>query len=194
MKHASSPNDFQPFIDLLLRWNRQLNLVARGDEETIGSRHVQDSLQLAPLIAPTTERAIDLGSGAGFPGLILASATGLFFDLIEADLRKAAFLREAVRLLQAPARVHAKRIEDAPVPPASLVVARALAPMRRLLPLAAPLLAPGGTCLFLKGARVGAELTEVAGRWQMKIDRIPSRTPSGVILRITELQRVATQT
>ena len=110
--------------------------------------------------------------------MILAKATGIFFDLIELDKRKAAFLREAVRVLGAPARVHAVRIEEACVEPAPLVVARALAPLRRLLPLAAPLLAPGGTCLFLKGAQVEAELTEVAGQWQMKVERIPSSHPS----------------
>ena len=156
-------------------------------------RHIQDSLQLAPLIQDATERGVDLGSGAGFPGLILAKATGIFFDLIESDKRKAAFLREAVRVLGAPARVHAVRIEEACVEPAPLVVARALAPLRRLLPLAAPLLAPGGTCLFLKGAQVEAELTEVAGQWQMKVERIPSRTPPGMVLRITELRRVTPQ-
>lgn len=193
MKHSSISNDFQPFVKLLQLWNLTLNLVARGDEEALGRRHIEDSLQLATLIPPRVERGIDLGSGAGFPGLILAKATGTFFDLIEADHRKAAFLREAVRLLDAPARVHVVRIEEATVEPGSLIVARALAPLRRLLPLAAPLLAPGGTCLFPKGAHVEMELTEVAGRWQMKVDRIPSRTPPGVILRITELQRVTTQ-
>lgn len=193
MKHSSISNDFQPFINLLRHWNLKLNLVARGDEEALGQRHIEDSLQLAPLIPARVERGIDLGSGAGFPGLILAKATGTFFDLIEADHRKAAFLREAVRLLDAPAQVHVVRIEEAEVEPASLVVARALAPLRRLLPLTAPLLAPGGTCLFPKGAQFETELTEVAGRWQMNVDRIPSRTPPGVILRITELQRVTTR-
>ncbi len=138
------------------------------------------------------DRAIDLGSGAGFPGLVLAIATGVPFDLVEADQRKAAFLREAARQTGAPVRVHAVRIEAAAIAPAPLVTARALAPLPKLLALAAPLLAPGGTCLFLKGANVQAELTEAAAQWHMRVETIPSRTePGACILRITDLSRVA---
>ena len=103
---------------------------------------------------PLPARAIDLGSGAGFPGLILALATSSQFDLIEADQRKAAFLREAARVTGAPVRIHATRIESAGLAPAPLITARAVAPLSKLLALAAPLLAPGGHCLFLKGASV----------------------------------------
>ena len=95
---------------------------------------------------PLPARAIDLGSGAGFPGLILALATRSPFDLIEADERKAAFLREAARgdRREADVHIHAARIETAGLVPAPLVTARALAPLSKLLALAAPLLAPGG--------------------------------------------------
>ncbi len=158
----------------------------------IGERHIADLLQLVPLMPPGTDRGIDLGSGAGFPGLMLAAATGIPFDLIEADHRKAAFLREAARLLGAPARVHAVRIEEARLPPSPVVTARALAPLPDLLRLAAPLLAAGGTCLFLKGAGVETELTAAGRQWHMKVERIPSCTaPGAVILRITELKIVA---
>ncbi len=156
-----------------------------------GTRHIADSLQLVPLMPPALDRAIDLGSGAGFPGLILALATGVPFDLIEADQRKAAFLREAARITGAPVHVHAVRIEAADLPPAPLITARALAPLPKLLGLAAPLLAPGGQCLFLKGADVQTELTHAAAQWHMQVERIPSRTaPDACILRISDLSRV----
>jgi 16S rRNA (guanine527-N7)-methyltransferase len=181
---------FAPYLDLLARWNRTINLVGRGDLPRAAERHVADALQLVPLIPPSANRGIDLGSGAGFPGLILAAATGLPFDLIEADQRKAAFLREAARVLAAPARIHAVRIEAARLPPAPLVTARALARLPRLLDLAAPLLAPGGTALFPKGESATAELTAARQRWHMQVEQVPSRTEAGaVILRITEIAR-----
>ncbi len=113
MKRSSRLSDFS---SLLLRWNRTVNLISPGDEPLLWERHIADSLQLVPLIDPLPDRAIDLGSGAGFPGLVLALATGVPFDLIEADQRKAAFLREATRITGAPARVHAVRIESRQLP------------------------------------------------------------------------------
>jgi 16S rRNA (guanine527-N7)-methyltransferase len=200
VKHHSMFNDvpretqaeLDRFIAFLLRWNSTVNLVARADEPFLWDRHIADSLQLVPLMQPRSERAIDLGSGAGFPGLILALVTGVPFDLIEADQRKAAFLREAARLTGAPVQIHPIRIEAANLPPAPLITARAVAVLPRLLALAAPLLAPDGMCLFLKGANVDAELTHAATQWQMQADGIPSRTaPDARILRITRLSRVA---
>lgn len=203
VKHCSIPNDvsretlgaLERFATLLLTWNRTVNLISASDEPVLWERHIADSLQLIPLMQPLPERAIDLGSGAGFPGLVLALATGVLFDLIEADQRKAAFLREAARLTGAPVRVHASRIEAAVLAPAPLVTARALAPLPRLVHLAAPLLSPGGACLFLKGTAVDAELTQSIAQWHMRVERIPSRTaPDACILRISELCRVAPTT
>jgi 16S rRNA (guanine527-N7)-methyltransferase len=180
------------FAALLLRWNATLNLIAPADAPVLWPRHIADSLQLVPILPEGLERAIDLGSGGGFPGLVLAIATGVHFDLIESDRRKASFLRSAVLETAAPASVHACRIEQADLPPARLVTARALAPLPRLLPLASRLLTPGGVCLFLKGARVDQELADVASGWTMQAERIPSQTSAdGVILRISELQRKA---
>ena len=180
------------FAALLLRWNRTVNLIARKDEQRLWERHIADSLQLATLMHRAPGQAIDLGSGAGFPGLVLAIATGVPFDLIEADQRKAAFLREAARVTGARAQVHATRIETAQIVPAPLITARALAPLPRLLDLAAPLLATGGICLFLKGANVQAELTQAASQWHMKVEILPSQTaPEACILRISDLTRVA---
>ena len=191
MLHVKHWPEFGPYLDLLARWNRTINLIGRADVPRAAERHLADALQLVPLIPAGTPRGIDLGSGAGFPGLILAAATGIGFDLIEADQRKAAFLREAARVLGAPAQVHAVRIEAARLPPAPLVTARALAPLPRLLALAVPLLAPGGTALFPKGATADQELTAARQQWHMTVEPIPSRTDAGaVILRITEIHRV----
>lgn len=176
------------YVALLQRWTRAINLISPADQAHVWTRHVQDSLHLAPLIPASADRGIDLGSGGGLPGLVLAISTGLPFDLIEADRRKAAFLQEAARVTGAPVAVHCARIEAAPVPPAPLVTARALAPLPRLLALAAPLLRPGGVCLFAKGEQAEQEIEQASGTWRMHVGRFPvPGRPGSVALRISEL-------
>ena len=178
------------FVDFLLRWNAKLNLMAARDVAVVWERHVADSLQLVPLVPAGIERAVDLGSGGGFPGLVLAIATGVSFDLVDSDQRKAAFLRTAVLETGAPATVHCCRVEDANIPPAPLVTARALAPLPRLLPLAARFLTDDGVCLLPKGAKVEQELAAARRDWTMTVARVPSRTDaSGVVLRVSGLAR-----
>ncbi len=179
------------FVRLVLHWNRSINLLGRSDEALIWDRHVTDALQLGPLIPGQVTRAIDIGSGGGFPALVLSLVHGLEWDLVEADHRKAAFLREAARLTRAPVRVHAARAEQVGLVPAALVTARAFAPLDRLLSVAGPLLAPGGLCLLPKGREVGSELTNAQRRWHMRVEQVASRTsPDGVILAISELRPV----
>jgi 16S rRNA (guanine527-N7)-methyltransferase len=179
------------FADLLRHWNARINLVSRGDEAAIWPRHILDSAQLMPLLAQSPGPIVDLGSGAGFPGLVLAILTGIPVHLVEADQRKAAFLREAARITGANAVVHAVRAETLQLPPARVVTARALAPVAELLPLAAPLLALEGFCLFPKGRGVDAELTAATTGWHMRVERFPSRTsPDATLLRISEIRRV----
>lgn len=179
------------FLTLVLAWNRTINLVGKQDEAQLRQRHLEDSLALLPHLPEGFERAIDLGSGGGFPGLVLAIATGRHFDLVEADQRKAAFLREAARITGAPATVHALRIEAARLPPAPLVTARALAPLPTLLAWAAPLLAPGGVCVFPKGRTAGEELTEARRQWHMRVEQWSNPlAPDARILRLSEISRV----
>jgi 16S rRNA (guanine527-N7)-methyltransferase len=178
------------YVTVLLDWNRRINLVSRTDVPHLWARHIEDSLQLIPLFPPDLDRAIDLGSGAGFPGLVIAVATGIHVDLVESDQRKAAFLREAARATGAPVAIHAVRAEDAAIPPASLVTARALAPLRKLLGIAHLFIAPGGVALFPKGASGERELTEARAEWNMRVERFPSRThPDGAILKLSEVER-----
>lgn len=179
------------FTDLLLRWNRTINLISRKDESSVWERHVLDALQLVPLMPPGVTRAVDLGSGAGFPGLVLAIASEAHFHLIESDQRKSAFLREAARLTGASATVHAARIETVHLPPVALVTARALAPLVDLIGLAQPFLAENGMLLAPKGSNVEAELTAARPQWHMRVERAPSTTnPAATILQITEVRRV----
>ncbi len=123
--------------------------------------------------------------------MVLAISTGIPFDLIESDHRKGAFLREAARLCSAPVTIHTHRIEQAKLPPAACITARALAPLPQLLALAHPLLTTDGVLIAPKGRHVEAELTQAAEQWHMRITRIPSLTdPTATILHITEVSRV----
>ena len=173
---------------LLQKWNTRINLVSRRDVANARDRHFLDSLQLVALIPASVSHAIDLGSGAGFPGLVLAIATDIRFDLIEVDQRKAAFLREVARETAAPVTVHVSRIEAAQVPPAPLITARALARLSDLLPLAYPFMEKNSVALFPKGADADQELTGAGAAWNMKVERFQSQTdPTGVILRLSEV-------
>lgn len=176
------------FAELLLLWNRSVNLIGKSSEGDLWRRHILDSVQLARLMQREAG-AIDIGSGAGFPGLVLAIVTGTYFHLVEADQRKVAFLREAIRITNARAIVHDIRAEHLSLPPAPLVTARAVAPLPRLLRIAVPMLAPGGVCLLLKGANAERELTEAQREWHMHVERFPSRTAGdATILRLSEIQ------
>lgn len=173
---------------LLRKWNPAINLVARSTLDDVWERHFADSAQLFALLPAGTQVLVDLGSGAGFPGLVLAILGVPEVHLIESDGRKAAFLREVARVTGAPATVHAQRAEQADAPPADAVSARALADLSALLPLAVRFLKPGGVCLFPKGRTAADELTRARDSWTMRTEEFPSRTdPSGTLLRLSEI-------
>ncbi len=145
---------------------------------------------MLPLISADSKSFIDLGSGGGIPALPLAIAGSLSVILIESDHRKASFLREAARTTGIEAEIRAERAEKAAASPTSLVTARALAPLDTLLGYAEPLLLPGGSCLFLKGATAAAELVAAKQYWDMHVTITPSRTdPTGQILHISGISR-----
>jgi len=182
------------FAGLVEKWSPKINLVSKGDLALVWERHVQDSLSLVAHIPEGVTRAIDLGSGAGFPGMVLAIATGIEFTLIESDTRKAAFLMEAARATGAPVKVLNTRIELAKTVPAPLVTARALAPLDKLLGLALPHLAENGVCLFPKGRTAEDELTVAKGLWHMTVERILSPLDrQASILKVNDLRHVGTE-
>ena len=176
-------------VALLEKWQRTINLVAPATLPHIWTRHIADSLQLVAL-AGDANSWVDLGSGGGFPGLVVAAAMAERPDaniiLIESDTRKAAFLREAARIAELPVTVLPERIEAvAPKIAAGveIVSARALAPLPKLLDLAHPFLAQGAVGLFLKGQDVDNELTEASKSWKIEASIKESLTdPSGRIL------------
>lgn len=174
--------------ELVAKWSVKINLVSKHDLPLLWERHIQDSLALVPYIPPATDAAIDLGSGAGFPGLVLAIETGIFFTLIESDSRKAAFLMEAARELAAPVKVLNARIEAAKTTPAKLVTARALAPLEKLLGLAVPHLAVDGICLFPKGRRFQEELKAADARWRYQLERCTNPFNDACILKLGQIQ------
>jgi 16S rRNA (guanine527-N7)-methyltransferase len=189
------------FVALLLTWQRTTHLVAPSTLARLWTRHVADSLQLLDL-APDARVWIDLGSGGGFPGLVLACALaerpGAMVHLVESNGKKAAFLREARREAAVPAEIHAQRIETFVAGFAGAVdavTARALAPLKSLCELCFPLLGTSGaTALFPKGQNAEVELREAALWWTMNATLVPSRTdPAGRIVVIRELARGGTR-
>lgn len=180
----------EAFLNILHRWQRRINLVGSSTMEDPWRRHVLDSAQLVALLPPAARSLVDLGSGAGFPGLVLAILTNVPVTLVEADERKCAFLAEAARNTGTSVTILTRRIESASETVADVVTARALAPLPRLLDYALKWLAPNGICLFLKGRGVAAELTEAEKTWKMRADSIPSQSdPDAMILRIDQISR-----
>ena len=162
------------YVDLLLQWQAKTNLVAPSTLPNLWTRHISDSLQLLT-IAPSARRWVDLGSGGGFPGVVLACAMGDRTDvtvhLIERNAKKAAFLREALRVTDAPGTVILADIGDSVdsfAGKVDCVTARALAPLHQLIGFVEPLIASGAKALFLKGQDIDAELTEATKYWKLQ--------------------------
>ncbi len=184
------------FVEALLAEQEKTNLISRASIPTLWTRHIADSLQLLT-VAPEAKTWVDLGSGGGLPGLVLACVLAERPDahvhLVESTLKKADFLRRTASLIGAPATVHAVRIEDfvknhAGIPDA--VTARALAPLDKLLGLAYPLLEKGAQGLFLKGQDVVRELTEASKYWSFEPKLLPSMThPDARIVAIRGIER-----
>lgn len=179
---------FEAYLDLLRRWQRRINLVGPRTLDDPWRRHFLDSAQLFPLLPGGNPRILDVGSGAGFPGLVLAILGAENVTLVDSDKRKCAFLREAARVTGTRVSIYAERIESlaGKIPAPDVITARAVAPLPLLLNRIKLFLKPNLICLFLKGRRAEEELTAIRSTWQFQIERIPSITdPSGTILRLT---------
>jgi 16S rRNA (guanine527-N7)-methyltransferase len=180
----------EAYAELLTRWSARINLVGRDTLPDLWRRHILDSAQLHRFIPGSAQNLIDLGSGAGLPGLILAILGVPGVELVEADSRKAAFLREAARITGAEVMIRPCRIQAVPPHPVDVVTARACAPLDRLLALAAPFLAPHTLCLFPKGERFNEELTLARKASTMDVSVEPSLSDRrGVVLRLQQVAR-----
>jgi 16S rRNA (guanine527-N7)-methyltransferase len=185
-------------VDVLKQWQAQINLIAPSTVDDIWMRHVVDSAQLIPLIHKNTSAIADLGSGAGFPALVLAATQPATVHMFEANAKKVAFLSEALRQMKVKAVVHRLRLEIDVAPPTmpevQIVTARAFAPLPLLLGYAGPFFESGATGLFHKGQDVDAELLEAAKAFTFTSQKHTSVVdPHSVILEVKEVEHVERQ-
>lgn len=177
------------YADILTEWNARHNLVAKSTLPDLWHRHMWDSAQLASLIPAQARTLADLGSGAGFPGLVLAALRpDIAVTLHEATTKKCLFLAAAAERMGLTVAIRNARMEECPVHPFDVVTARACAPLPLLLDYAYRFTGPNTVCLFLKGQNVGSELTEAHKYWNIKTSQTASQTdPSGAIVTVREL-------
>ncbi|MDJ0894968.1 MAG: 16S rRNA (guanine(527)-N(7))-methyltransferase RsmG [Alphaproteobacteria bacterium] len=185
----------QVYADLLIRWNARINLVAASTVNDLWRRHFLDSAQLAPLIAARQSalgrppRIVDLGSGAGFPGMVLAILGCGDVALVESNRKKVAFLQTVARETATRVRVHASRIEECEALNADVVTSRALGPLKKVIEFARNSAAPGGIALLSRGKGWERELTRLPESLRLKLKPFPSRTdPDSVILELIDLR------
>ncbi|MFN3613015.1 MAG: 16S rRNA (guanine(527)-N(7))-methyltransferase RsmG [Rubrimonas sp.] len=182
-------------VERLRRWNAAINLIAPSTLGEIWVRHIFDSGQLHDLAPRGARSWVDLGAGAGLPGLVVAAIAAerrpeLHVTMIESDGRKAVFIAEAARAMNVQVTVERRRIEESPKARYDVVSARALAALDRLIPMAAPYLSERGVMLFPKGRSAEEELTVAAASWHMKVERhVGLADPSGLVLSLTEVAR-----
>jgi 16S rRNA (guanine527-N7)-methyltransferase len=177
-------------LEAVRRWQPRINLVGPNTLSDPWRRHILDSAQLWALWPSGARRLVDLGSGAGFPGLVLAILGAPEVHLVESDKRKAAFLREAARVINIEMTIHAVRAEALAPLQADVLTARALAPLPELLKLAAPFLGPHTTLLLPKGRQAQSELTAARAYWTMDVDVQPSLADrEGRILILRNIRR-----
>jgi 16S rRNA (guanine527-N7)-methyltransferase len=180
------------YVELLSQWNRRINLVSANTMGDVWRRHILDCAQLAKHLPRQARVVVDLGTGAGLPGLVLAAMGVPEVHLVESDLRKSAFLREAARIMDLAVTLHSERIEKVVAFAADTVVARACAPLDQLIDYSEKFISPKTICLFLKGESAGEELAAAKAAWTLDAETIPSISdPSGVILKLSTISRAA---
>ncbi len=184
------------YAETLRKWNPKINLVAKSTLDDLWDRHIADSLQLLARVKPSTQHLVDIGSGGGFPGLVVAIVAVELENperttLIESDQRKSAFLRTVLRETNARAEILNQRIEESPPQKADVLTARALADLTKLLGYADQHLASDGTALFLKGKSWREEIKAAQETWRFRWNAIESKTNAeAVLLEIGEITRV----
>ena len=182
----------QVYLEVLDAWRERINLIGPGEGRHLWRRHVLDSLQLIELIPGDATKIVDLGSGAGFPGLLIACAMaerpGVNVTLVEKSVRKSQFLQAAIAEGALPARVVNARIEEAQSDRYDLLTARALAPLPKLLGYAHAWLKPSGKALLMKGKDTAAELAEARAGWTFEMsERVSLSSPEGRVLEVSSI-------
>ena len=181
------------YVDLLLKWQRAINLIGPKTAQDIWCRHILDSGQLMAHLPETSGPIVDLGTGSGLPGMVLAIMGVPHIHLIESNSRKCAFLHEASRITGTAVQIYNTRVETAEIAPAAIVTARAVAPLKQLIELSQSVSNRNTVFFFFKGKDVKNELTEIKTNWNMTFDVIPSRSSAeGVILKMELLNRADT--
>jgi 16S rRNA (guanine527-N7)-methyltransferase len=176
------------YENILLERNQTLSLISDTTADIVWARHFLDSAQLLPLIPEPDQPVVDIGTGAGFPGLVLAILGLPQVHLVENNMQKVAFLRSVAELLDLPVKIHGMKSDAIKPFVAGAVTARALKPLHQLLGLGRRFLGQNSVCLFPKGRRAEEEMAVAARKWHMKAERFPSMTdPESTIFRISDL-------
>ena len=179
------------FVDLLLKWQRSINLIGPGTVDDVWRRHVLDCGQLVRFLPDRRARVLDIGTGAGLPGMVLGILGVPNIQMIESDAKKCVFLREAARITETPVKIIEARAESALCEPADVVTARAVAPLTRLLELTEQYIKTNTICFSLKEKDFKNELTDIKNNWNMQFETHPSLTQrDGVILQLESVTRV----
>jgi 16S rRNA (guanine527-N7)-methyltransferase len=177
------------YVALLLKWNQKINLIGPSTEKEIWERHIEDSLQLLPLIPKTATSIVDMGSGAGLPGIVIASVLPISITLVERDQRKCAFLAEAIRICEL-SHVTLLNIDVTNSQTKyDVIMARALASIDILLGFSEPLVMENSICLFPKGKTYASEISDAKERWDFDYHLTPSITSDSTIIAINNLKK-----
>lgn len=180
---------FSDYYDLLLKWQSKINLIGNLDDD-IWNRHFLDSAQLVKLLPQRSSKILDLGSGAGFPGMVLA-ILGYDVTLVESDAKKTIFLSEVNRITNANAKIFNGRIENFPIGHYDIITSRACADLKALLDYASPSVSHGTACLFHKGKNHIKEISDAEINWRFQFEIIPSITnKDGVILKLSHIKEI----
>jgi 16S rRNA (guanine527-N7)-methyltransferase len=178
------------YHDLLLRWQSKVNLISPDTIEQAWHRHFLDALQLLPMIENLNAKIVDLGSGGGFPGMVIAIAGAGNMHLVESDTKKILFLREVARITDTTITLHHARIEDAPTQNADIITSRACSPLATLLQLASHYVSHETICLFHKGKNYSKEIEDALVDWEFNIATTPSVTDTqSAILKLTSIRK-----
>jgi len=183
------------FVVLLEHWNKSINLVSDDSLKEVWRRHIADSMQLADVIPQYNGPLVDIGSGAGLPGMILAVLGFNEVHLVESNTKKCAFLGEAARITRSPVKIHNHRSDSAASLPgelsnAGIITARAVAPLTNLLDIVFHFVYDGTCCVFPKGARVEEEIGAALQNWEFNVERVASKVePGGVIIILRDIRR-----